>query len=593
MPKISWILLLVPSLAFLISSSQLQTCTNDGSELLCKKKLVVALSVQNDQGKDAETLEATLDTASTEDGAVYLEQPIRITVAKSGVKARFPLRYLRDFNAKPRELIVKDTFFTCEDDAYSSSPTCGWRYDRDDKKIWDSQGYCCDCSFESTIGLNSDGYTRGSQCDAFNLAEGSSTAHCLEWDDMWYSCYEVGAFTTQYTMQVYVTWSGSGGNYTTDILEVSPSFPITTAPNRTLTARLVGDFYPNSPPPALNSLYLFAPTRPQTDPRVVAGTRNWMLLDKSKVTLDDSECNKVGTSYSAFRNQNSKCDQRVQSCFQSQLDDFYQEDIAAEIAGSKPEYLLRAYGNFTVVQTPSDRFLQLELPGRYSSLITLELAADSLKFITNVARGVIDFCYIDSFEALSYDGLLECQASNTGNVTAMFVLGVSCSPGVAALEAREFTLEALGSQTEEFEMYVESTLSKNYTCNVTLHNAMGEVVDWKAVSFNTTKQQIDEGLQGGTGDVAGDEVDDSSEHGGSCSDECPGWYDVGCFFAKGCWELILQFFGIVIGIIAFIIVLKIVIKKYGCCCQKLCRLEHKQTDETQRQPSQRDGGQTR
>jgi len=578
------ILQLTPAL--LISSSQLQSCLNDGSELSCKKKLVVALSVQSEQNKDAESLEAVLDTAQTDDGQTYLEQPIRITVAKSSVKARFPIRYLRDFNAKPRELVIKDSFFTCEDDAYSSDPTCGWRYDKDDKKIWDSQGYCCDCSFESTIGINTDDYTRGGQCEAFNLAEGSSTAHCLQWDDVWYSSYEVGAYATQYTMQVYVTWSNSS-NYTTDILNVSPSAPTVTVANRTLTARLVGDFYPNSPPPSLNSYYLFVPSRPSTDPRVLAGTRNWMLLDKSSVTMDDSECNKVGTSYSAFRNQNSKCNQKVQSCFKSQLEDFYTEDINAELAGSKPKYLLRAFGNFTVIQTPTDRFLQLELTGRYATLITLEISADSLKFITNIANGVIDYCSIDSFEALSYDGLLICQATNTGSVTAQFVLAVSCTAGVSALEAREMSLSALSSSTEQFEMYVDSTVGKNYTCNVTLHNAIGEVVDWMEVKFNTTTQHIDDGLQGGSGEIEGEYEESEDGGGGSCSDECPAWYDVGCFFAKGCWELILQFIGILVGIICFIILLKIIIKKYGCCCQRLCKLrsadqrkDDKQEEET-------------
>lgn len=579
MRKIPWILQFAVTFAFLISSSQLQSCTNDGSELICKKKLVVALSVQSEQAQGSESLEAQLDTAETEDGHVYLEQPIRITVAKSNVKARFPLRYLRDFNAKPRELVIKESFFTCEDDAYSSDPSCGWRYDVNDKKIWDSQGYCCACSFESTIGINNDGYTRGGQCEVFNLAEGSSTAHCLEWDKMWYSTYEVGAFSTQYFMQVYITWPNSS-NYTTDILNVSPSTPIVTTNNRTLTARLVGDFYPNSPPPSLNSYYLFAPTRPANDPIVLAGTRNWMLLDKSKVTFDDSQCNKIGTSYSAYRNQGNKCEMRVQSCFRSQLLDFYTDDIAAELAGSKSQYLLRAFGNFTVVQTSTDRFLQLELPGRYSSMITLEITADNLKFITNVAKGVIDSCVIDNFEALSYDGLLVCQATNTGSVTAQFVLGVSCTAGVAAIEARELSLPALGSSTENYELYVDSTIGKNYTCNVTLHNALGEVVDWMEVDFNTTNQHIDDGLQGGTGDdINGDDGDNGDSDGGSCTDKCPSWYDLGCFFANGCWELVLQFFGIIIAIVVFIILLKIIIRKYGCCCQRLCKLKGRQDSE--------------
>ena len=45
--------------------------------------------------------------------------------------------------------------------------------------------------------------------------------------------------------------------------------------------------------------------------RVRAGVANWLLVDKQAVTMDGSVCNKIGTSYEAFRQQASACTNAV------------------------------------------------------------------------------------------------------------------------------------------------------------------------------------------------------------------------------------------------------------------------------------------
>jgi hypothetical protein len=49
-------------------------------------------------------------------------------------------------------------------------------------------------------------------------------------------------------------------------------------------------------------------------------------------------------------------------------------------------------------------------------LLTLELDASDIKFITNVGKGDIDFIDVKSFEANSNDGSLLMQITNTGSL---------------------------------------------------------------------------------------------------------------------------------------------------------------------------------
>lgn len=48
------------------------------------------------------------------------------------------------------------------------------------------------------------------------------------------------------------------------------------------------------------------PTSPSSHHKVKAGKSGWMFIDKSLVTLDGSECNKIGVGYSAFKYESSK-----------------------------------------------------------------------------------------------------------------------------------------------------------------------------------------------------------------------------------------------------------------------------------------------
>ena len=49
---------------------------------------------------------------------------------------------------------------------------------------------------------------------------------------------------------------------------------------------------------------------------------DWLLLDRSLFSLDGSQCDKIGASFSAFQYQADKCRRYVGSCLSNQLLDF-------------------------------------------------------------------------------------------------------------------------------------------------------------------------------------------------------------------------------------------------------------------------------
>lgn len=110
----------------LIASSKVQSCLNSGvSSMDCQNKLVITLSVENDQAGDVESMETVIEAVDSDSGQQKLIYPVKITLEKTKVTARYPLRYRQDFNNRAKELVIFTSVFDCEDGARSNNPTCG------------------------------------------------------------------------------------------------------------------------------------------------------------------------------------------------------------------------------------------------------------------------------------------------------------------------------------------------------------------------------------------------------------------------------------------------------------------------------------
>jgi len=129
-----------------------------------------------------------------------------------------------------------------------------------------------------------------------------------------------------------------------------------------------------------------------------------MLIDKSLVTMDGTELNKIGVSFFAFRNEPNACYGHVGDGLRNQPDDYYQvrssewpetdlfqSDLAKQTAGQVGDYFVGNFGQPVFdVANPQERSLGYILQQPQSSVITLFFVADSLQYIINVYADSLD-----------------------------------------------------------------------------------------------------------------------------------------------------------------------------------------------------------
>jgi hypothetical protein len=80
-----------------------------------------------------------------------------------------------------------------------------------------------------------------------------------------------------------------------------------------------------------------------------------MFIDKTQVNLDGTVCNMIGTSFSAFRNQQNRCEQYAGTCLANQLVDLAKADATRVASGLVSQYLVSGYGISTAAADVSER----------------------------------------------------------------------------------------------------------------------------------------------------------------------------------------------------------------------------------------------
>ena len=113
-----------------------------------------------------------------------------------------------------------------------------------------------------------DSYSRGQTCQQFNLGVGASSSHCLRFDPLWFSAYEIDV--PQLTYQINVVTSNDI-NQTLNTLTISPSNPLQVNQDIKMVAKIVGDLPGVKPPPDLSNKILLIPSAPADHPWVTGG----------------------------------------------------------------------------------------------------------------------------------------------------------------------------------------------------------------------------------------------------------------------------------------------------------------------------------
>lgn len=556
-----------------LSSSTLQKCINDGSSALsCETKVVLQISIEQGQGQSEEAqfdISAVTDQTGSAQSPIQLKKPMRVTWSKTAAMWRYPLRYVQDVNNKPQEHVIQVGFLQCNANwqASDQQATCGFAYQAG-QRIQDSQGFCCGCNLANDF--------RGVATRADLTCPFAESAHCLGFDSLWYSVFEVAPSEISYEIDVSLAlaadpsaaWQNT--TYNLQTLKLSNSLPSAQSAGGNIYASLVGDMATAVSPWAFESMYLVVPSRPTTNPRVNVQLplQNAMLIDKSMFDLSGLTCNKIGVSFTAFTNQPNQCQSPVQSCLSSQIDDLYQKDMQLLSSGQPPLYMVSGFCKGAVqlgaqVNAAGQTvFLACPLNQRHTSIMTLEVEADSVMFVTNVATGKIVSAKAASFEALmGSSGEADLEILNTGSVTAAFTVSVAnCSGTVVPGPALKITLAPLQSNSYSISLLTQQTKGLNSTCTAVLLDAVGDVTDMVTFQVVVTDLITNTGAQAPI-DRGGPTTGNSAVTGGDCAAMCNGLFDVACLFSKSCWSQLGLLLAIIIGI--FILISCVI-----CCCKR-------------------------
>ena len=547
----------------LLSSSTIEKCINrdPSKNITCSPKLLLSLTIQNAELQGSDYIETTLDQIRDKDGNIQkFSSPIKITFSKTPVKVIYPATYFQDFNFYPKEKVIQASSTTCKDSSTESNPTCGWAYSNG-QKIKYSQGFCCSCSLITF----SKSVKRGLNCDGF--FDTSASAHCMVFDELWYSAYKVDKYKIEYKIEINII--DTKDNTIISSLELSPQNIINSDENQNILVKLIGDFLPTDLfPRDLSDKFLLIPSSPEKHINVQLGVQRWMLVDKMKFSLDGNECDKIGVGFFAFNSQSEKCNIETGSCLNNQIYHLFQSDIERMQKGKNPEYLMKYDKNYEYsfyMDDVNSRSFAYYLKGNINTLITLEINTNVLKFVTNVSSGKIIHIYANDFMAMSEDGHLEIGIINTGYFIAQYIITYDCNDNIIGLSSDEISLKPDEAKYFNKSIYTNSKIGRENKCIVILKNSIGEKIDMKLISFNTTNEiefnnQNISDINNNKGSFSGKKEDFI------CEDFCTKVLDFKCYINNSCWGIMdTRLLIIAFTILLLVLVIKFVSKIFCCC----------------------------
>ena len=158
------------------------------------------------------------------------------------------------------------------------------------------------------------------------------------------------------------------------------------------------------------------------------------------VTLDGSVCNKIGTSYGAFNTQQQNpCEQNRGACLANSIKDFRESDVDREsITIGSGLYLIKNQKLEYLLQNNRNR-LQYKVEEIQTTLIRLELKADSIQYVRTVANGQISF--MDARQEEGVDVKLIVILENVDDIVSRFNFKIEdCDNGPVITPAKEVEL---------------------------------------------------------------------------------------------------------------------------------------------------------
>lgn len=371
---------------------------------------------------------------------------------------------------------------------------CGWTLDGAGNQISDSQGFCSnrDLLDLKTCGDNPAPW-RGDEVLGENssLVNSYSTAYCLKQGALFFAGYEIDTPRRNYEVDMKV-YKGEGLQTQ---LKVTPESPIyldkTTA--HPVKADLLGEARPVIATPDLSGYILYIPQSPSSYLMVQQYWLNMLLVPRNMVTIDGSECNKVGTSFAAFRKQGAVAPLTVAGdCLGNQLYQLHQEDLA-KLAGNpdaETRFLTSGMKMFKSATSLDAMSLQLIVgsPELNYSTIALELDNAQIGSIANEANAWIKQASCQPFYSMSKQGTMKVTVENVGSVESDYIVRLhDCQPGIIEpIPPQAKPLQAGDIFTLIFDIMTSVSMEGEHYCMVTLQSPhTARIYDEVKVFFDT------------------------------------------------------------------------------------------------------------
>ncbi|KAL9433620.1 hypothetical protein AB3S75_028448 [Citrus x aurantiifolia] len=578
----------------ILSKSKLEKCEKrtDSDNLNCTTKIVLNMAVPS--GSSGGEASIVAEVVEVEENSTQKMRTVRIppvlTVNKTASYAVYELTYIRDVPYKPQEFYMKtrkcepdagaDVVKICERQmAVSSCINCleilhlhYWDdivlltvqlRDENGHIIEHTEPICCPCGPQRRIPSSC-----GNVFDKL-LKGKANTAHCLRFPGDWFHVFGIGQRSIGFSVRIEVKTGSKVSEVT-----VGPENRTATSTDNFLKVNLIGDFVGYTNIPSFEEFYLVIPRQGGPgQPQDLGGNFSmWMLLERTRFTLDGLECNKIGVSYEAFNGQPSFCSSPFWSCLHNQLWNYREADQNRINRNQLPLYGVE--GRFERMnQHPNagSHSFSIGVTEVLNSNLLIELRADDIEYVYQRSPGKIISVIIPTFEALTQFGVATITTQNTGEVEASYSLTFDCSTGVTLMEEQYFIIKPKETSIRSFKIYPTTNQAAKYACSAILKDSDFSEVDRAECQFSTMATVLDNGSQITPFQPPKSSINDFFESiesigkklweglrdfitGKACRRKCSSFFDFSCHIQYICLSW-LVLFGLVLAIFPTVLVL--------------------------------------
>ncbi|EFA78081.1 hypothetical protein PPL_08729 [Heterostelium album PN500] len=186
----------------------------------------------------------------------------------------------------------------------------------------------------------------------------------------------------------------------------------------------------------------------------------------------------------------------MNACLDNQIKKFRDQDMALYAKGKKGQYQIINYGASADIYRYTGNknlFLQVELGGKQTSVLTNKIKADNFAYAYKESPAVFVSNRLETFESMSTDGILYIQTKNIGATKEQYDLNVlNCTNGITVnTPSQVFTMKPNEIFESKFEIRTVTKLGGIQHCYADLKGfAMGTLFDSILIKFNTTDTVI-------------------------------------------------------------------------------------------------------